>query len=84
MPSSHNWNELHTVLLALGYRQEITQDERLIYVNGEDRVVLQKLNNFDLAFVLVFCQHVGIKYMDFLKIYQREYERQNRKKDKSS
>ena len=79
MPTFHNWHEIQTVLFALGYRQEISGDQRLIYTNGVDRLILQKLNKIDVAFVLILCRQLGIKYVDFLKIYAKEYERQNRR-----
>lgn len=84
MPSSHSWHEVKTVLLAIGYRQTITRDERLIYVSGEDRIVLQKSNKLDITYLAILCDHLGIKYIDFLKIYQREYDRiaKERKKTK--
>ena len=75
MPSYHNWHEVVTVLGALGYKQVSTQDERLIYENGEDVIVVQKENRLDVAYILTFCKQVGIKYMDFLKIYEKEYAR---------
>lgn len=78
MPIYHTWNELHVVLLALGYRQVITKDERMIYVSGNDKIVIQKLNELDIAYVLTFCKQVGIKYLDFLKIYKKEYDQQQR------
>lgn len=79
MPSYHTWHELHTVLIALGYNQVITRNDRLVYVHGQDKMVIQKLNKLDVAYVLVFCREVGIRYMDFLNIYEKEYERQNKK-----
>ena len=79
MPSSHSWHEAKTVLNALGYRQLITRDERKIYVSGEDKVVIQKSNKLDVAYILVLCRHLEIKYIDFLKIYQREYDRMGKR-----
>ncbi|MDA4124610.1 MAG: hypothetical protein OK438_04065 [Thaumarchaeota archaeon] len=83
MPSTHSWHEAKTVLLALGYHQTITKDERVIYVSGEDKVVLQKSNKLDVAYILILCNHLDMKYIDFLKIYQREYERVSRDRQAS-
>jgi hypothetical protein len=79
LPSFHNWNELHVVLLALGYRQVITKDERIIYKHGEELLMIQKLNKLDVTYILTVCSIVDIKYMDFLNIYEREYARRKRK-----
>lgn len=83
MPSSHSWHEVKTVLVALGYRQVISRDTRIIYAAGEDRLVIQKSNSLDIAYILILCHHLEIKYIDFLKIYQREYERVSKDRDAS-
>jgi hypothetical protein len=75
MPSHHSWHEIKTVLLALGYRQHATGDDRIIYKNGEDNIVIQKSNKLDVTYVLIVCQLLDIKYIDFLRICEREYAR---------
>ena len=51
----------------------------MIYTNGTDKIVIQKLNELDIAYVLTFCKKIDMKYLDFLKIYKKEYDRQQRK-----
>jgi hypothetical protein len=58
-PIFHSWNELHKVLLARGWRQVITHDERIAYTNGIRNVVLQKSDKLDIVFVTNFCALIG-------------------------
>ena len=49
-----------------------------MFVSGEDIVIVQKSNKLDVAYILVLCKHLELKYIDFLKIYQREYGRMSK------
>ena len=70
---SHNWNQLHRVLLTRGWTQIITRDERMAYTDGRNRFLLQKSDRLDFVYVMNFCKHIGMTYQEFVTTYREIY-----------
>lgn len=68
----HNWNQIHDVLLKLGYRQVSDYNDRyLYYVNDENiKVTIPKSNRIDLIIIKNILTIVGLPYDKFVAMYR--------------
>jgi hypothetical protein len=72
----HNWNQIHRVLLRLGFKQvsETPYNDKLFYQRGDDEeVMLYKSNKMDKALIEAIAENLGMTYDDFVSIYKQDY-----------
>jgi hypothetical protein len=77
MVDGHNWNQIHRVLLRIGYRQVIDMKEGIISYdhNFRRRLVIVKSNDMSCEYLETILRQIGIAYQEFVDAYKDEYKK---------
>jgi hypothetical protein len=71
--TDHNWNQIHKGLLALGFQQVITHNDKLYYKKDEYEAMLFRSNHVDMDVVKAMCEHINVSYDYFVDMYKQSY-----------
>lgn len=75
MVDGHNWNQIHRVLLRLGYHQVIDMVQGVISYEHSfrRRLVITKSNDMSCEYLETILRQIGISYQEFTDAYKEEY-----------
>jgi len=77
MAKHHNWNQLHKILLKLGFIQIQEYNSEFLYYRNPfgEIIMIQKDNNYPIEYVHKILGKIGITYELFVTLYSSDDDR---------